>query len=73
MNPLLEVQFQVPFDQIQAEHVEPAIDELLAHAAKSVDATTASADPLMALDEMTEPLDYAMNVVRHLEVYSVRV
>jgi len=67
MNPLLEVQFQVPFDQIQAEHVEPAIDELLVRAAQSVEATTASADPLMALDEMTEPLDYAMNVVRHLE------
>ena len=67
MNPLLEVKFQVPFDQILAEHVEPAIDELLAAAAKSVEATTASADPLMALDEMTEPLDYTMNVVRHLE------
>ena len=36
MNPLLEVQFQVPFDQIQAEHVEPAIDDLLAQAAQSV-------------------------------------
>lgn len=67
MNPLLEVQFQVPFDQIRAEHVEPAMDELLARAAKSVEATAAAADPLMALDEMTEPLDYALNVVRHLE------
>ena len=67
MNPLLEVQFQVPFDQIRAEHVDPAMDELLARAAKSVEATAASADPLMALDEMTEPLDYALNVVRHLE------
>ena len=67
MNPLLEVQFQVPFDEILAEHVEPAIDDLLARAAQSVEATTAAADPLMALDEMTEPLDYAMNVVRHLE------
>jgi oligopeptidase A len=67
MNPLLEVQFQVPFDQIRAEHVEPAMDALLARAAESVVAATASADPLMALDEMTEPLDYALNVVRHLE------
>jgi len=67
MNPLLEVQFQIPFDQIKAEHVEPAIDALLAASEKSLEATTASADPLMALDEMTEPLDYAMNVVRHLE------
>jgi oligopeptidase A len=67
MNPLLEVQFQIPFDKIQAEHVEPAMDELLDRAAKSVEQTTAAADPLMALDEMTEPLDYALNVVRHLE------
>ncbi len=43
------------------------MDALLALAAKSVEATAASADPLMALDAMTEPLDYALNVVRHLE------
>ena len=67
MNPLLEVKFKVPFDQIKVEHVEPAMDELLTRAAQSVEAATASADPLMALDEMTEPLDYALNVVRHLE------
>jgi oligopeptidase A len=67
MNPLLEVQFQVPFDQVKAEHVERAMDALLAKAAQSVEATTTAADPLMALDEMTEPLDYALNVVRHLE------
>ncbi len=30
MNPLLEVQFRVPFDKITAADVEPAIDELLA-------------------------------------------
>lgn len=67
MNPLLKVEFRVPFDQIRAEHVEPAIDELLAVAARSLDATTQAADPLTALDDMTEPLDYALNVVRHLE------
>ena len=33
MNPLLEISFRVPFDQIQAAEVEPAIDELLADAA----------------------------------------
>lgn len=43
------------------------MDELLVRAAKSVEATAAAADPLMALDAMTEPLDYALNVVRHLE------
>ena len=67
MNPLLEVKFEIPFDQVRAEHVEPAMDELLARAARSLEATAAAADPLMALDEMTEPLDWALNVVRHLE------
>jgi oligopeptidase A len=67
MNPLLQVQFRVPFDQIRAEHVEPAIDELLAVAARNLEAATKASDPLRALDDMTEPLDYAVNVVRHLE------
>src|SRR5579863_6645381 len=67
MNPLLEIQFRVPFDKIEAEHVEPAIDELLASSARRLEETIASVQPLQALDTMTEPLDWAMNVVRHLE------
>src|SRR5882762_5915582 len=67
MNPLLEISFRVPFDQIKAEHVEPAIEELLADAARRLDETIASERPLHALDVMTERLDYAMSVVRHLE------
>jgi oligopeptidase A len=67
MNPLLEISFRVPFDQIRAEHVEPAMDELLADAARRLDETIASERPLQALDVMTERLDYAMSVVRHLE------
>jgi oligopeptidase A len=67
MNPLLEISFRVPFDQIQASHVEPAIDELLIRAQKSLDQTIAAKDPLIALDTMTENLDYAMAVIRHLE------
>jgi len=67
MNPLLEISFRVPFDQIQAAQVEPAIDELLADAARRLDETIASPEPLHALDTMTERLEYAMNVVRHLE------
>ncbi len=43
------------------------MDELLARAARSLEATTQAADPLMALDDMTESLDWALNVVRHLE------
>src|SRR6185369_16951452 len=67
MNPLLEISFRVPFDQIKASDVEPAIDQLLADAAARLDATIASPKPLLALDRMTEKLDYAMSVVRHLE------
>jgi len=67
MNPLLEISFRVPFDKIQASDVEPAIDELLIRAQKSLDNTINSHDPLRALDTMTENLDYAMAVVRHLE------
>ena len=67
MNPLLEVQFRVPFDKIQADYVEPAIDQLLADASHQLEKTIASERPLHTLDTMTERLDYAMNVVRHLE------
>jgi oligopeptidase A len=67
MNPLLEIQFRVPFDKIEAAHVEPAIDQLLTDANARLEATIASDRPLHALDTMTEKLDYAMGVVRHLE------
>ena len=67
MNPLTEIRFRIPFDKIEAAHVEPAIDELLADAARRLQQTAESAQPLTALDTMTERLDYALNVVRHLE------
>jgi len=67
MNPLLEIQYRFPFDKVQASDVEPAIDELLADAARRLEQTVASDDPLSALDVMTEKLDFAMGVVRHLE------
>jgi oligopeptidase A len=67
MNPLLQISFRVPFDKIQASDVEPAIDELLADAQKRLDATIACERPLDAMDTMTERLDYAMSVIRHLE------
>ncbi len=67
MNPLLQISFRVPFDKIQASDVEPAIDQLLADAQTRLDETIHSDRPLHALDTMTERLDYAMSVVRHLE------
>ncbi len=70
MNPLLQINFRVPFDQIQPSDVEPGIDELLKQAHDRLDQTIASDQPLHALDTMTETLDYAMSVVRHLESVS---
>lgn len=67
MNPLVEIQFRIPFDKIEAAHVEPAIDQLLLDADARLKQTIASPQPLHALDTMTEKLDFAMGVVRHLE------
>src|SRR5271154_6424080 len=72
-NPLLEVEFQIPFDQIRADHVEPAIAVLLsdAHAAldrlTSVSAPRTFANTMEPLDALTERLDYAVSIARHLE------
>jgi oligopeptidase A len=72
-NPLLSMKFRVPFDEIRAEHVEPAVAGLLEDARRRLESL--AADPaertfentLRALDLLTEPLDYTMGVVRHLE------
>ena len=72
-NPLVSIDFRIPFDRIRAEHVEPAVDELLADAQAAVDALAASAAPptfantLLALEKATDRLEYAMTVVGHLE------
>src|SRR6185503_18019738 len=67
MNPLTEIKFKIPFDQVEAAHVEPAVDELLIDANQRVEAATADPNPLQAIDTMTERLDYALAVVRHIE------
>jgi oligopeptidase A len=67
MNPLLEVQFRFPFDKVTAADIEPAIDTLLADTSRLLEEAIANDDPLRALDVMTEKLDFAMGVVRHLE------
>ena len=71
-NPLLEIQFRIPFDRIRAEHVEPAIRELLEDARvrrwpRRGAAPRTFENTLRALDSMTDRLDYAMGLVRHLE------
>ncbi|HUO33117.1 MAG TPA: M3 family metallopeptidase [Bryobacteraceae bacterium] len=72
-NPLLNLPFHIPFDQIRAGDVRPAVTELLREARARIDALAGGAKPrtfentLAALDNATEPLDEAMAVVRHLE------
>ena len=72
-NPLLEVRFRIPFDQIRPEHIEPAISELLTDARERLDRLTADPEPrtfantMLALDSLTERLEYGMGIVKHLE------
>ena len=72
-NPLLIPRFRIPFDRIRAEHVEPAAISLLGDARTRLEAIAAAPgertfdNTMRALDDLTEPLDYAMGVVRHLE------
>jgi oligopeptidase A len=63
----------VPFDCIHATHVQPAIAALLQDARERLEALAGAPgertfeNTMVALDRLTEPLDYAMGVVRHLE------
>ena len=72
-NPLTTIQFDIPFDKIRAEHVDPAIDALLAEARSSLEALVRCEEPatyantLEALEALSEKLDYAMGIVGHLE------
>jgi oligopeptidase A len=72
-NPLLQVRFEVPFTTIRAEHVEPAIDELLARARADIETIANGTDPatydntLGALERAGLGLEYAMGIVGHLE------
>ncbi|HUE02132.1 MAG TPA: hypothetical protein VMR62_21360, partial [Bryobacteraceae bacterium] len=72
-NPLLTVDFRIPFDRIRASDVEPAAAELLSQARARLEALASLPgertyrNSMDALDRLTEPLDYAMGVVRHLE------
>jgi oligopeptidase A len=72
-NPLLIERFPIEFEAVKAEHVEPAIQLLLEQmnqrlvALGGPDTPRTYQDILLALDQMTEPLDFAMALVRHLE------
>ncbi len=72
-NPLLIEGFPIQFDQVRAEHIEPAIGVLLAQMTKCLAGLGGARvertydNVLLGLDTMTEPLDFAMSIVRHLE------
>ncbi len=72
-NPLLSLGYEIPFDRIHGEHVEPAIRALLDDARARMDALVSAPGPrtyestMAALEGVTRRLDLAMNVVSHLE------
>lgn len=72
-NPLLDVEFRIPFDRIRVEHVDPAVKELLHQASETIERIIADREPrtfvstMLELDTATEGLEYAMGIVKHLE------
>lgn len=72
-NPLLHLEFDLPFDRIRASHVEPAVDDLLASAKGALAAIVADTAPrtfastLGALEHATSDLGTVMTIVGHLE------
>lgn len=75
-NPLLHLGYEIPFDRVRGEHVEPAVRALLDEARARLDAMIDAPAPrtyentLHALEEVTSRLDRAMNVISHMESVS---
>ncbi|MBK9168630.1 MAG: M3 family metallopeptidase [Bryobacterales bacterium] len=70
-NPLLRIEQRAPFDRIRTDDIEPAIEALLADAKERLEAA-AEGEPtfdntMRVYDAITERLDYAFSIVRHLE------
>jgi oligopeptidase A len=70
-NPLSNITVPVPFRDVRAEHVEPAIDALITKSQARIDAIANASrtyeTTLGALDHASSELDFAMNVAGHLE------
>lgn len=70
-NPLLKIQFEIPFSRIEPSHLEPAIDQLIAEADRAIDAIGDGPidydHTLGALEDATETLEWAMTIAGHLE------
>lgn len=72
-NALLGIGFEIPFDKIKPEQVEPACQALIENARAAIRAISEHSGPrtyantLGALDAATEALETAITVVGHLE------
>ena len=72
-NPLTKKVFHIPFDQIRAEHIEPAIERLLREGQERLDRLASDKtgrtyrNTLTALEDVTSDLEYAMGIIGHLE------
>ncbi len=72
-SPLLVQQLPIDFAAVTAESIEPAVAKLLEQTKERVDQISHSHEPrtyanvLAPLDTVTEPLDFAVSIVRHLE------
>ncbi len=72
-SPLLVQQLPIDFAAVKAESIEPAMAQLLAQTKERVNQISRAPEPrtyanvLSLLDTVTEPLDFAVSIVRHLE------
>lgn len=71
-NPLLNVGFRIPFDQIRPEHAASAVNTLLAQTQEKLEQLAAApqrdfANFMADLDTLTEQLDTVNTIVHHLD------
>ena len=71
-NPLLDIQFQIPFDRLKPEHAQPAIETLLDQSRAALEQlaqaeTRDFAGFMDDLDRLTRELDTARTVVGHMD------
>lgn len=71
-NPLLNVGFRIPFDQIRAEHAEEAVDTLIAATQTRLEHLAAAGERgfegfMADLDDLTAQLQTVSTIVYHLD------
>lgn len=72
-NPLLSLGIHIPFPEIRADHVVPAVTQLIQRASRELEAIEQDPGPrtyentLGRMEQATEALEVAMTVVGHIE------